>query len=518
MLSVLASLALLGSDERARRRACSPLRPASDAARVVRLRRRRSGWSSGPWPSSRWLDARRSAQRGVIVDGSAARSWRPSWLTPSSPASIEPSDLDRSAGGSACADPRHRRLRAALGDLLARRAPDRGPTGLFAGHVNIWGDWPVHLGIVSSFAYGANFPPEHPRFADHAFAYHYLSDLTAAAPVTLGMDPGRAGPAQLRRVRARGHRAVCLRPTVPAQPRRGDADPDPVRPRRRPGLDRHRGRGSSRPTIWSARSRRWPGIATSRADLNMQIVNMFFGFMASQRGVPLRAPAGLRDHGHADGRRPPRGRGRGCSSSPAHRRAPAARPPRHAARPGDRHAVPGPALPRAVAGCAFFGVWMAIAVPQLLHPARWRRRRPVGDPDPARLGGAARSVAVVLGQEPGLLPARCSSAASWLGGCCRRARSGSRWPSWSCSWPSTSSSSSRGTGTTTSCSCTGSSTVVARVGGRAGAAVARADHDAVTRAARGRVMVATMTLSGLLEDLSTLLGQSTYQHAPARPD
>ena len=50
-----------------------------------------------------------------------------------------------------------------------------------AGHVNIWGDWPVHLGIVSSFAYGANFPPQHPRFADHAFAYHYLSDLTAAA-------------------------------------------------------------------------------------------------------------------------------------------------------------------------------------------------------------------------------------------------------------------------------------------------------------------------------------------------
>jgi hypothetical protein len=64
--------------------------------------------------------------------------------------------------------------------------------GLFAGHVNIWGDWPVHLGIVSSFAYGNNFPPTHPRFDGHAFAYHYLSDLTAAAFVPLGMDPAGA--------------------------------------------------------------------------------------------------------------------------------------------------------------------------------------------------------------------------------------------------------------------------------------------------------------------------------------
>jgi len=64
--------------------------------------------------------------------------------------------------------------------------------GLYAGHVNIWGDWTVHLGIVSSFAYGANFPPSHPRFDGHAFAYHYLSDLTAAAMVPLGMDPAGA--------------------------------------------------------------------------------------------------------------------------------------------------------------------------------------------------------------------------------------------------------------------------------------------------------------------------------------
>lgn len=66
------------------------------------------------------------------------------------------------------------------------------PTGLVAGSVNIWGDWPVHLGAVASFAFGDNFPPEHPRFSGGPFAYHYLADLTAAAFVKLGMDTSGA--------------------------------------------------------------------------------------------------------------------------------------------------------------------------------------------------------------------------------------------------------------------------------------------------------------------------------------
>ena len=61
--------------------------------------------------------------------------------------------------------------------------------GMVSGHVNIWGDWPVHLGIVSSFVYGQNFPPTHPRFDGHPFSYHYLSDLTASAMTILGMAP-----------------------------------------------------------------------------------------------------------------------------------------------------------------------------------------------------------------------------------------------------------------------------------------------------------------------------------------
>ncbi|HXG40412.1 MAG TPA: hypothetical protein VNJ28_05670 [Candidatus Limnocylindrales bacterium] len=64
--------------------------------------------------------------------------------------------------------------------------------GLWAGHEYIWSDWPVHLGIVSRFAYGNNFPPIHPLFAGAPFSYHHLSDLTPAAMVALGMDPAGA--------------------------------------------------------------------------------------------------------------------------------------------------------------------------------------------------------------------------------------------------------------------------------------------------------------------------------------
>ena len=163
--------------------------------------------------------------------------------------------------------------------------------GLWAGHVNIWGDWTVHLGIVSSFAYGANFPPTHPRFDGHAFAYHYLSDLTAAAMVALGMDP--AGALALHSY------ILCVLVAVGlyAFARRMTRD-----------------RLAATLTLvlfilggglgWLAtaaamdRSHDILGTLSTLAwdfhikdDLNMQVVNMFFGFMASQRaflyGLPL---------------------------------------------------------------------------------------------------------------------------------------------------------------------------------------------------------------------------------------
>ena len=68
--------------------------------------------------------------------------------------------------------------------------------GLWAGHEYIWSDWTVHLGDTTSFAYGDNFPPAHPRLAGAPLAYHYLTSITAASMVALGMDPIVALPLQ----------------------------------------------------------------------------------------------------------------------------------------------------------------------------------------------------------------------------------------------------------------------------------------------------------------------------------
>ena len=80
--------------------------------------------------------------------------------------------------------------------LLWSSALTYGPDGLAAGQLNIWGDWSAHLGDVMSFAYGDNFPPEYPRLAGQPFAYHYLVSITAAAMVKLGMSPITALPLQ----------------------------------------------------------------------------------------------------------------------------------------------------------------------------------------------------------------------------------------------------------------------------------------------------------------------------------
>ncbi|MGH3810033.1 MAG: hypothetical protein ACRDRU_26115 [Pseudonocardiaceae bacterium] len=61
--------------------------------------------------------------------------------------------------------------------------------GLWANQINIWGDWALHLGDVTSFVYGDNFPPQNTRYAGGPLAYHYLTSITSAAAVTLGMDP-----------------------------------------------------------------------------------------------------------------------------------------------------------------------------------------------------------------------------------------------------------------------------------------------------------------------------------------
>jgi hypothetical protein len=62
-------------------------------------------------------------------------------------------------------------------------------SGWWTPQVNLWGDWSFHFGDVTSFAYGDNFPPRHPRLAGHPYTYHYLSALTAACWVKLGVEP-----------------------------------------------------------------------------------------------------------------------------------------------------------------------------------------------------------------------------------------------------------------------------------------------------------------------------------------
>jgi hypothetical protein len=60
------------------------------------------------------------------------------------------------------------------------------PDGLYAGYVNIWGDWAAHLSYAGSFAYGRNFPPEFPIDPGHNLGYPFMVDFFAADLVPLG--------------------------------------------------------------------------------------------------------------------------------------------------------------------------------------------------------------------------------------------------------------------------------------------------------------------------------------------
>lgn len=54
------------------------------------------------------------------------------------------------------------------------------PDGLYAGYVNIWGDWAAHLSFAGSFAYGHNFPPEFPIDPGNHLGYPFMLDFFAA--------------------------------------------------------------------------------------------------------------------------------------------------------------------------------------------------------------------------------------------------------------------------------------------------------------------------------------------------
>lgn len=66
------------------------------------------------------------------------------------------------------------------------RAVMEDATGISTGLLNNFGDLPFHLSVITSFAYGNNFPPEDPTFAGVRFTYPFLSDFASAIFVRCG--------------------------------------------------------------------------------------------------------------------------------------------------------------------------------------------------------------------------------------------------------------------------------------------------------------------------------------------
>src|SRR6185503_11603295 len=70
------------------------------------------------------------------------------------------------------------------------RAFQRGmidlPEGIYTGLLNNFGDLPFHLSVITSFAFGNNFPPEDPTYAGVRFTYPFLTDFVSAVFVRCG--------------------------------------------------------------------------------------------------------------------------------------------------------------------------------------------------------------------------------------------------------------------------------------------------------------------------------------------
>jgi hypothetical protein len=66
------------------------------------------------------------------------------------------------------------------------RAIFERPDGIFTGVDNNLGDLPLHVGIVTGFVYGENFPPQHPEFAGTRLTYPFMVDFVTAMFVRAG--------------------------------------------------------------------------------------------------------------------------------------------------------------------------------------------------------------------------------------------------------------------------------------------------------------------------------------------
>jgi len=63
------------------------------------------------------------------------------------------------------------------------------PDGLYAGYVNIWGDWGTHLSM-SGYLSGAShlLPPQNPFYTGYKLTYPFLPDLFSGMLLHLGMS------------------------------------------------------------------------------------------------------------------------------------------------------------------------------------------------------------------------------------------------------------------------------------------------------------------------------------------
>ena len=66
------------------------------------------------------------------------------------------------------------------------RAMIESPEGLATGVLNNFGDLPFHISVITSFAFGKNFPPEDPTYAGVHFTYPFLTDFVSAIFVSCG--------------------------------------------------------------------------------------------------------------------------------------------------------------------------------------------------------------------------------------------------------------------------------------------------------------------------------------------
>src|ERR1051325_4371018 len=68
------------------------------------------------------------------------------------------------------------------------RAVIQDEAGISTGLLNNFGDLPFSLSVITSFAFGNNFPPEDPTYAGVRFTYPFMSDFVSAVFVRCGAD------------------------------------------------------------------------------------------------------------------------------------------------------------------------------------------------------------------------------------------------------------------------------------------------------------------------------------------